>query len=352
MAPLHGIAIEWDTHPLEGFEAHPIADLCAKYDLVVLDHPHIGEAVAGSCLQPLETVLPVEEIAAIGPRTVGRCFESYRYAGRHWAIPLDAATQVMAYRADLIGAPPLLWQDVAELARFGSVALSLSGPHAVLTFLSIAAAVGASPGAPELVTTEAGLASFELMRRIYQHGGGRFSAANPIQMLEQMSQTDEIALCPLIYGYVNYAMPQSRGGRLTFTDAPLTEPGGRRGSILGGTGIGISQRCRSSAQLVSHLSWLSSEHAQCSFIPKHEGQPSSRKSWSDGVLNSCSNGFYESTLATMEAATVRPRYKGYIHWQSWASARLREALETNEDARRVVDELRERHATLMGCQER
>src|SRR3546814_9411228 len=36
--------IEWDTHPLEGFESTPIASLCARYDLVVLDHPQIGRA--------------------------------------------------------------------------------------------------------------------------------------------------------------------------------------------------------------------------------------------------------------------------------------------------------------------
>src|SRR3546814_19706626 len=41
----------WDKQPPEGFEAHPIADLCARYDLVVLDHPPVGDAVAAGCLQ-------------------------------------------------------------------------------------------------------------------------------------------------------------------------------------------------------------------------------------------------------------------------------------------------------------
>ena len=38
-----GLSIAWDKQPLEGFESHPIADLCARYDLVVLDHPHVGD---------------------------------------------------------------------------------------------------------------------------------------------------------------------------------------------------------------------------------------------------------------------------------------------------------------------
>ena len=64
-----GISIEWHKQPLEGFEAHPIADLCANYDLVVLDHPHIGEAVRSDCLQSLETIFDTDvlkDIAEIG----------------------------------------------------------------------------------------------------------------------------------------------------------------------------------------------------------------------------------------------------------------------------------------------
>ena len=91
-----GIAIDWDRQPLEGFESHPIADLCARYDLVVLDHPHVGEAVATGCLRPLEELFLAEEIADWSARTIGPCLTSYRYAGAHWALPLDAATQVMA----------------------------------------------------------------------------------------------------------------------------------------------------------------------------------------------------------------------------------------------------------------
>src|SRR3546814_20277007 len=57
--------LDGDKQPLEGFEAHLIADLCVRYDLVVLDHPHVGEAVAAGCLQPLEDHFGADEIAAL-----------------------------------------------------------------------------------------------------------------------------------------------------------------------------------------------------------------------------------------------------------------------------------------------
>ena len=41
-----GAIVSWDRQPLEGFESAPIAEVCAGYDLVVLDHPHLGDALA------------------------------------------------------------------------------------------------------------------------------------------------------------------------------------------------------------------------------------------------------------------------------------------------------------------
>ena len=49
-----GFSLTWDRHSLEGFEERPIREQCDLYDLVVLDHPHVGEAVAADCLVPLE----------------------------------------------------------------------------------------------------------------------------------------------------------------------------------------------------------------------------------------------------------------------------------------------------------
>ena len=66
------LAIAWDKQPLEGFESHPIADLCSRYDLVVLDHPHVGEAVEAGCLQPLEDVFEPSTSPTLQRRRSGR----------------------------------------------------------------------------------------------------------------------------------------------------------------------------------------------------------------------------------------------------------------------------------------
>ena len=131
------LSLRWDHQPLEGFEATPIEQLAERYDLLIIDHPHVGDAVATGCLQPMEAVMGREFLETLEGRAVGPSLATYRRDGGTWALPLDAATQVQARRADLAAEAPQTWDDVLALAARAPVALSLSGPHAYLTFASL-----------------------------------------------------------------------------------------------------------------------------------------------------------------------------------------------------------------------
>ncbi|MBA8821677.1 hypothetical protein BRY73_18705 [Ochrobactrum sp. P6BS-III] len=337
-----GLEIHWDKQPLEGFESHPIADLCARYDLVVLDHPHVGEAVSGDCLLSLEEVFDAETVAKLGEASIGPSLTSYRFAGRHWALPLDAATQVMALRPDLVDTVPVTWDEVLRLAqKSGKVALSLAGPHACLSFLSIAAAFGEPPAEDDpdiLVSEEVGRQVFDLMAELAAHSPTSVRQKNPIGILGHMAEHDDVALCPLVYGYVNYAAPQS-GKSVAFHNAPRVATGGRPGSTLGGTGIGVSRRAHMTSALKAHLLWLMSRETQSGFIPDHEGQPSRRDAWHDERVNRRWGDFYRSTADTLEQAYVRPRHDGYIAFQGKASTLLGAAFDERRPASAVLNEL-------------
>ncbi|MET0497326.1 MAG: extracellular solute-binding protein [Steroidobacteraceae bacterium] len=344
-----GFTLTWDKQPLEGFEAHPIADLCARYDLVVLDHPHVGEAVAANCLRPLESLFGAEEIEALERDTIGPCLSSYRYAGKLWALPLDAATQVMAYRTDLIDAPvPQTWDAVVALSERVPVTLSLAGPHAALSFQSIATAFGEPPAQSDprrFVSLDTGLAVLDLMSKLASRGSLGWTL-NPIGILEQMARTRDVALCPLIYGYVNYARPtHSDVAAISFANAPVQALGGRPGSTLGGTGIGISKRCRPTPELLNHLRWLLCETAQSNFIPAHDGQPSRRSSWHDVAVNAQWHHFYERTAETLEHAYVRPRFDGAIAFQMRCSQLIRDGLAQSRAHRAMLDDIQAAYAS-------
>lgn len=336
--------IEWHKQPLEGFESASIGEICRDHDLVVLDHPHIGEAVVLDCLTPIDAILSADAIERIAQGVIGASLESYRYEGHLWALPLDAATQVAATRADLLQAPPpKSWVEVLDLSRGGRVAACVAGPHALLGFGSICVALGEAPGQGDgYVTRDTGLEALDILGTLFARTPAQTLPLNPIGLLHLMSTDDAVAYCPLVYGYVNYAAPQDPTHRpVVFADAPSGRGG--IGSTLGGTGLAISRRAEVSPDLIRHIVWLMSDEAQSGFIPDHDGQPSLRSAWQDARVNARWGNFYHDTFATTEAAWVRPRYDGYIAFQSRASALLRDGFSNRRAHAALLDELNTLH---------
>ena len=330
--------LSWDAHPLEGFESTPIEGLAGDYDLIVLDHPHLGDALEHDCLRPLDELFPPQELAAWAAATVGPSFASYSMAGRTWALPLDAATQVAARRADLLPAAPTTWAEALELARAsGAVAPSLAGPHTFLTWCSIAVGLGGYPAGDDLFPRDVAREAFDILRELATHAPRGTAQLNPIQLLERMSTGADLLYVPLIYGYVTYAT-----GDHPVSFGPPPRTAGRIGSTLGGTGIAITRRSEPSAALLDHLRWLLSADAQTEFIPRHDGQPSARAAWTSPALDARSGGFYRGTLTTIEGAWIRPRFPGFVAFQSAASALLRDAVVAHTDADAAADGILDR----------
>ncbi|MEU8569355.1 ABC transporter substrate-binding protein [Streptomyces pathocidini] len=345
-----GRPLQWDRQPLSGFESAPIADLADGYDILVVDHPGLGTAVASGCLVPLDTLFDPAELKNWREAAVGASYDSYVLDGRTWALPLDAAAQVAAARPDLLAGRPLprTWQEVRALSRTAPVTLCLGGPHAFLTFSSLCLAQGEEPargGSEEYVSRETGLAALELMAELAPRGGGPVAAQNPIGVLRAMANADGPAYCPLVYGYVTY----TRAGPypLAFGDAPAWRPGGRPGSVLGGAGLAVSAR-RAGDPAVrdavrDHLRRLLAEPVQCELFPVTGGQPAARAAWTDPWTNERWNGFYRDTLATIENAWVRPRWPGYPAFQTAASQILREGLTEGTPHRDLLNTLDARY---------
>lgn len=311
----------WDTQPLEGFESTPIEEIAATYDVVVLDHPHVGEAVQKGVLRPMEDFFGPRELDAA--RYVGPSLASYAYGGEHWALPLDAATQVMALTPAEAERTPRTWDDVVARSEEVPVALSLAGPHALLTFYSLCVAHDVSPyegtGRKDVLA---------LVQRLARRAPEWTKLENPIGLLGAIG--DRLAIVPLVYGYVGYP-------EVAFRDAPTV--GGRRGSTLGGTGLAITRRCSPTPELLAHLRWLVGEEAQTDFIPRHAGQPSLRAAWTSPAVNRQANDFFARTLATVDAAWLRPRHPGYILFQDAGSAIVREGVLAGRPAETILSAL-------------
>ncbi|SDL02430.1 carbohydrate ABC transporter substrate-binding protein, CUT1 family [Nocardioides sp. YR527] len=340
--------LTWDVHPLSGFESTPIEEIAARYDLVVLDHPHLGDALAHGCLQSFDDLVGHEQVAAWADAAVGPSLASYVMDGLLWAVPLDAATQVAATRADLVDRVPRLWSEVAALSRRAPVALSLAGPHALLTFSSVCVALGEEPGgAQRFVSVEVGRQALELMADLASRAPRRAPDLDPIGLLAEMTEDDTIAHVPLVYGYVTYA-DTTLDRPVRFTEAPTLALGTRPGSTLGGTGLALTTRCQATPELLDHVRHLMSGPVQQGFIPAHAGQPSARAAWTSPALNEPVGDFYRGTLETVEQAWVRPRHPGYVTFQTEAAEVVREALAGSISIAAALGRIDDRHLAVLG----
>lgn len=323
-----GIEVTWEVQPLEGFEASPIDELCLNYDLVVLDHPHLGDALATNSLQPLESVFRDVSASFNGPY-VGPSLRSYRIDDHTWALPIDAATQVSARDLRAVTDAPLTWEGVVALAGESCVALSLAGPHALLSLFSVASALGVPPvdePGESWLSDSTALDALEVLRSVHALSRTEYAELNPIGLLERLASDDPLAYVPLVYGYVNYSVPR-RSVPIAFGNAPRASATGVPGSTIGGTGVAVTKGAHLSGQLQEYLSWLVAESTQCRVIPEFEGQPASQAAWSDPAVDHDSGGFYSATRDTIEESVVRPRYAGFPEAQQVGSEIVREALE-------------------------
>ena len=338
-----GVVIDWEKRSLQDFESFPVEDLARAYDMIVIDHPHVGEITAQQCLTPLD--IPGREAVrtALAAASVGSSYESYNWAGRQWAFPIDAAAQVQAWRPDLIDEAPKRFAEVMALAREGRVMIPMRPPHSLMTFFTLAANLGTpcatdKPG--EMIAVEAGKRVYDLISDLMQCVPQECWEMDPIAVSERMSEPDSpIACAPLLYGYVNYGIEGFRPRRLAFADIPAAGDSGPRGSTLGGTGIAVSAFTKHAPEALDFAYWIAGADVQRGPFAAAGGQPGHAAGWDDDGVNAATGDFYRNTRRTLETAWVRPRYKGYMPFQNDASERINKGLLSGEDGRSVVADL-------------
>lgn len=338
-----GVAIEWDKRSLQDFESFPVEELARAYDLIVVDHPHVGQITAERCLEPLDVADREAERAALVAGSVGQSYPSYTWQGRQWAFPIDAAAQVQAWRPDALDAPAATWSEVLDLARQGRVLLPMRPPHCLMTFYTLAGNLGhpcATDPARDLIDVQTGSEVFERMREIAALLDPACFEMDPIAVSERMAEAGSRIVCaPLIYGYVSYAMAGFRPNRLAFADIPVIGNAGPVGSALGGTGIAVSAFSKARKTAIDFAYWIASGDVQRGPYAAAGGQPGHAAAWEDRAVNEATGNFYRDTRATLEGAWVRPRHDGYMAFQQAASDRINSGMTSGHPARQVVADL-------------
>ena len=314
---------------------------------------HAGHIASTGCLLPV-----TEALSAAGGSAAffGPSAKSYRYRGTDWGLPIDVACQVAAYRPDLLArldaSVPQTWEEVRALGRRcaahnQSIVIALRGVHSLMTFFSLCANLGhpfASEAGESRIDTAAACEALAQMRRLVELCRAPVLDFNSIDVQEALSASDELVYCPGVYGFAAYG-EADRERRLAFGPFPgAALPRADAGSTIGGAGLGISARVADDPEKAdaafAYLRFAARAASQKDVFARHHGQPAHVDVWNDPGIDARFGGFFSATRGTIERSWVRPRYDGYLSFQTRAGNLIEAHLRDKLSEHRLLDSLK------------
>ena len=341
------VEVQWRQRTLQEFADYPIEKLTETYDLLIIDHPWVGCAAATNCVLALDEHLPEQFLANQAENHVGRSHQSYHYGGHQWALAIDAATPVPSFRKDLLDqhavAVPRTWEEVMALAKQGKVAAPAIPIDLLMNFYMFCQAHGREPflSTEEVIDKSTGLKALETMKAFYSLLDKKLFDANPIRVAEYMSMGDDYWYCPFAYGYSNYARDGYSDHLLTYGNLVDFAPGKKLRSTIGGTGLAVSAFSEHKKEALLFAQMIMSERYQATEYVLNGGQPGHRKAWLSEQANAVTHHYFKSTLETLDASYMRPRYHGYLHFQDHAGDPIQECMMGSGSPEAVLDRVNE-----------
>lgn len=352
-----GQLVRWDRRSLYSFGAGDLGGYADKYDLVIYDHPFVGDVAANGWLLDLNAFLTEADRAFFVRDEVGASWRSYCYGGGIWALPIDTAAQTSARREDLLAENgwdvPQTLAGVVDLAnKARGRGLYIGWPAVptdlMCTLVSVAASVGGRPGregdcflAPRDAT--------ETIARLAELAQVAHPASkdwNPIRCLDHMSAEDDVVYVPYLFNYVNYSTP-GLGRRISFGAVPRVNADRPAHTILGGAGIGISSKATDAKAAFEYAMYLCSPAFQAGEYVVHGGQPGSRTAWTSEAANALTGNFFRDCLPVLDAAYLRPTHPGFVPFFHAAALRLAAVIHDEASVPDFVDWLNRRYAEVV-----
>ena len=337
------VEISWDKRSLQEFADAPIQDLAERYDLLVIDHPWAGYAAHSGVLLPLQDWLPEDYLRDQAANSVGQSHASYIFDGSQCALAIDAATPVAAYRPDLLErydlAQPQTWHALLDLARSGRVIMPGIPIDTLMNFYMLCATQGEPPFRRGRMGCQ---------RRHVPAGAGAAARdgqplpardlrlESPFRYTRRCHGETTMYIAPSPTATANYSRAGYSDNLLVFDDMVNIGGQGRCQTTLGGTGLAISSACQAREIACDYAMYSASPLIQRTLFFENGGQPGHRRAWLDEEVNRRSRDYFRNTLPALDRAYLRPRFPGYLHFQDYAGAPIREYLMRGGDARSVL----------------
>ena len=312
------VSVDWSARSLLAFGDQHISEFYADHDLMIIDHPHVPDAVHANAVIALEDVASAEDMALLAKTSVGASHDSYIYKGKHWALAIDTAAQVSAYRPDKTSQSLVFWSDVLDAGGEGLVLWPHKPVDAFSTFATIMAQKGhALCSGSEFIDKAVAAEVLAFMIELAKVVPAQCLSMNPIEAAEYLVTTDKEHYSVCMYGYTNYSRNGFRERPIIYDDVPSFD-GLASGSQLGGAGIAISSATKNVELAAKVAILLSLPQIQSTTYVDAGGQPGNLAAWKAPHANAITRNFFNNTLRTLERAWVRPRFLGWpdVQYQS------------------------------------
>ncbi len=334
-----GISVSWDARSLLAFGDQHISEFYNDYDLMIIDHPHVPDAVHADAVIPFEELVTASQLDLLEATSVGASHDSYLYQGKHWALAIDTAAQVSAFRPDKAERSPVFWYEVFDLAKKKQLLWAHKPVDAFSTFATLMAQKGAPlEGSSRFINQEMALEVLEFMVELASLVPDFCATSNPIDIAERLSGSDDYAYGICMYGYSNYSRDGFRKHILIYDDLPSFD-GRATGSQLGGAGVAVSSKSKNPKAAAEAAMLLSLPDIQATTYGLGGGQPGNLIAWKDQMLNDVSHNFFRNTLRTLENAWVRPRVLGWPDVQYQSSLIIHKCLVEKKVSKKDVEEI-------------
>jgi multiple sugar transport system substrate-binding protein len=337
------VQIRWERRSLHEFGHGDLSSLSQSFDLLVIDHPMLGDVEQTGNLLDLHPMLPPGALNELTKDATGPCLESYWFHDRLYALPIDAAAPAASCRPDILDAAhlkePETWAEIIDLARLGYVQMPGFPVDLFLNLVGLCVSCGSSVAADcdRFLERSIALQCLELLRELASLMPDKTYECNPISLYETMAGGNTIAYCPFAYTYSNYSRQGFAPNRLRFSAPVKLSADCPMRTVLGGTGIGISSQCDFPDLALAYCIFVAGTECQSTLYGLAGGQPASLTAWKDPTLNLVTDNFFERTLSSIQTAYVRPRYQGYIRLQEQAGLQIIEYLRHNISATEAIN---------------
>jgi len=330
------VEIVWEKRPLQAFADRPIEEMAFDYDLMVIDHPHVGEASRKKLIHELNSNEEYKsQLNFLEDNSVGLSHQSYNFNNNQYALAIDAAAPVSAYRKDLIDNPPRTFEETIKLAEKSLVIWPIKPVDSISCFNSIAANLDNPINLTSQKFIDKNFAKniLKMMKKLSELVPKDCLSMNPINVLDIMSESNNFHFCPQLYGYSNYSRKGfskfivNFGNMISFNE----DPNNCKGSQIGGTGLAISKNTKHLNEALDYSFWVASENCQSDLYYFAGGQPGHLKAWKNEKINNDCENFFNNTLSTLQKSWLRPRYDGYMYYQDKAGTIINNYLKEELD---------------------